>query len=177
VWLRPEARPPHLPAGGAVLGYVVRCRSSEEARGVREAPGTRPDLLAGPISLLRRELVGEIAAGRGEHALPWLARDPFAGGRLDGSWFEKALVSPPSIGPRPVRELETEFGPVARLRFLVLGGSRSLAQAAVRYVLDLPGVSWTSVPLPRVERWEEILRYDRSPPLDERDRAALDALA
>jgi len=176
-WLGAEARPSVSPETPYVLGTAVRCRSAEETRGVLAAAGPRPAFLTGRISLLRRELVAANLLDDQREPLRWLARDPFAGGRLDGSWFEKELATLPSAGPRPVRELETEFGPIARLRFLVQPGRRTLAQAAIRYALGIPAVAWASVPIPRVERWEEILGYAGSPPLGEKEQAALAGFA
>jgi len=161
-----------LPAGAEV---VVRCRSWEEVLAVRGQP--RPMLVAVELSMLNRTFATPVAPDGGRRDVAWVVRDPFAGGRLDGSRFDRRLSAPLSGPPPSVRDLEAEFGPIARFRFLARPGRRTLAQAALRFVLDLPGVATVCIPMPRVERWNEIVGYERSAPLDDGERARIEVLA
>jgi aryl-alcohol dehydrogenase-like predicted oxidoreductase len=168
---------PNSAAAGGVseLTRVVRCRTEAEAvDAVRER---QPCLLAGELSMLRSSVARSAAERAPSGAFGWIARDPFAGGRLDGSWFDRSLPALPTSTPRSVRELEAELASVLPFRSLVLRGRRTLAQAALRFVVDLPWVVSVCIPMPRVERWEEIVGFETSAPLDERERAAIEAMA
>lgn len=153
---------------------VVRCRSWEEVLAVQGH--RRPGLVAVELSLLDRTFTTSAARDAVDRSVGWIVRDPFAGGRLDGSRFDRRLSTPISGPPPSVRDLEVEFGPVARFRFLSRPGRRTLAQAALRFVLDLPWVATVCVPMPRIERWEEVVGYADSAPLEEAERATIEAL-
>lgn len=101
-------------------------------------------------------------------------RDPFADGRLDGRRYSALLADRTPTGPPVgVRSLVAEFEPVRRLGFLSLRGRRTLAQAAVRFLLDAPGVVSVLVPVPPPERLGELLGSEGTPPLTEEELARL----
>jgi aryl-alcohol dehydrogenase-like predicted oxidoreductase len=133
----------------------------------RPPTDSRPPLLrTGPFSLLNPRLATEPAGPAGTTTPAWIVRDVLAGGRLDGTAF--SLPSPPLRGgkpPRSIRALEAEFEPVRRLEFLTSGGRRTLAQAALRFVLAWPWVATASIPVPAAERLDEFARAAESPPL------------
>jgi len=111
------------------------------------------------------------ALGPAEQANPpppyWIARDVFAEGRLDGSAVRGFAARPgPGAGPHGIRDLQEAFEPVLRLGFLTETRRRTMAQAALRFVLGWPWVVTASVPMPPPERFEEILGYAASPPLE-----------
>jgi len=164
-------------AGGATgdAPLVVRCRSTDDVeRAARRPP---PWILSGPFSLLDRTVPTAATRLLGAGAFSWIARDPFSGGRLDASRFAVAPTAGPGAPPRTVRELEVEFEPVARFGFLARPRQRTLAQAALRFVLGSPWVATACVPAPSPERWAEIVGYASSPPLDEEERRRADAVA
>jgi hypothetical protein len=138
--------------------------------------GFLPRVFTGKLSLLDRDLVSLFeSAAPGETAC-LIARDPFSEGRLDGSRFAAtAMLSGPGSGPVDVRRLRADFEPVLGLGFLTKDRQRTLAQAALRFVLHWPWVATAVVPLPAPERLEEVLRFGETPPLsqDELDRLSL----
>ncbi len=135
-----------------------------------------PGLLAGPYSLLHRTLAEDAARAAGTAPFGWVVRDPFAGGRLDGSRFAPALRGGRPATPRSVRELEAEFAPVAPYRFLARTGRRTLAQASLQFLLMRPWVATICVPPPVVERWDELFRLSDALPLTDEERAAVEQL-
>ncbi len=165
---------PALRAERNVVDVIVRCASREEVTAALAYP-LRP-LVAREISLLApaSRQVPELPDSR---AGAWcVARDVFAGGRLDGTAWPRALGPSPSGGPpSAVRELEADFAPVLELAFLTRGGRRTLAQAAVLYVLTHPWVLVASIPVPSAERLDEILGYDRASGLEPAEVAAVES--
>ncbi len=133
-------------------------------------PSPAPGLYAGPFSLLDRRLRPVLDAASRSRPVGLLARDPFAGGRLDGSRFgEGWLELGPSGGPPPLRSLTDEFEPVLRLGFLTSGRTRTLAQAALQYVTGPPWVVTVLAPLPPADRLQELLGAFSRPPLTEEE--------
>jgi len=147
---------------------ILRCDSVDDLAGVPTAPSQV--WVSGSHSLLEPGLLEAASLRLGGGRLRWLGRDPFAGGRLDGSRFLSAGSMSAGVPVRTVRELESEFAPVARFGFLALPRRRTLAQAALWYALDRPEVVSVCLPLPPPERWEELLGFSRSPPLTEVER-------
>lgn len=153
---------------------VVRCRTVEEAV---DACHAVPRVLAsGSFSLLDRSLASDTVRKVGADHVAWVARDPFAGGRLDGSRF--VVAGSPVLGPslRSVRDLDAEFAPVRPYGFLSRPGARTLAQASLRYVADREWVATTCVPLPTPDRWHEIVGFASAPALTDDERRAVEEL-
>jgi aryl-alcohol dehydrogenase-like predicted oxidoreductase len=156
----------------AVAGAdVARCSRVDDLD--RVGPGL--SVLSGPFSLLERSLASAAARRFSGVGFGWVARDPFAGGRLDGELFRNG-PGPPTAPPLALRRLEAEFGPVAPLAFLALPRRRTLAQAALHYLDALPWVTTIVVPPPPPERWAEIVGFASAPPLTAEERARVDAL-
>lgn len=153
---------------------VVRCRSPDDIDRVGSLPP--PWILSGPFSLLERTLPAAAALRLGPDAFRWIVRDPFAGGRLDGSRFVGGPGGPQSGLPRSLLDLEAEFGPVARLGFLARPRQRTLAQAALHFVADPPWVVTVCLSAPAPERWEEIVTYPSTPALSDEELKRLAAL-
>lgn len=131
-------------------------------------PGGAPSLFSGSLSLLETDLIPAFEEARSKPGAALIAHDPFAGGRLDGSRFEdQARLPGPGAGPADVRRLHEEFDPVLRLGFLTQGHRRTLAQAALQFVLEWSWVVTAVVPLPSPERFDEILGYASRSPLTE----------
>ena len=152
---------------------VIRCRTAEEAEAISGVPG--PLLAAGPLSLLQHDLANAVDAGRDPTSFAWIARDPFAGGRLDGSRFAvPRFAGGPVPAPATVRQLGSELESVLPFAFLARPGQRTLAQAAIRFPLARRYVASVVIPVPAPERWEEIVGFAASPALsdDEVARAA-----
>ena len=143
---------------------------------VMELPVTArsPELFGCDFSLLRSDPIRWFGANvHGSNAV-LLARDPFAGGRLDGSRFAaSAEPGPPGVGPVDLRRLHEEFDPVLRLGFLTTGRRRTLAQAALHFVVGWPWVISVAAPMPAPERMEEVLDFASRPPLSAEELAEL----
>ena len=100
--------------------------------------------------------------------------DPHADGRLNGERLETplAFAGAPPGRPADWPSVLEELAPVTRLGFLTAGRRRTLAQAAIQYVLEEPGVASALVrpfDAPRLREWREA---GHRPPLTaaERDR-------
>ena len=129
-------------------------------------PEAGSGLYSGPLSLLDTRLATLLEGQQKSGTRAFLARDPFAGGRLDGSRFSGSwLEQGPAAGPASLRSLEVEFAPVLQLEFLTRGKVRTLAQAAVQYATYHPWVASVLLPLPSPDRWEEVFSSLDRPPL------------
>lgn len=160
-------------SGGRPL-WAVRVSA---AAGSLPKPLAVPPVYSGDLSLLDRELAILWNHSNSGSPASLLARNPFADGRLDGSRFAAAGTrGGPEGGPVNLRELHTEFDPVLRLGFLTEGRRRTLAQAALRFVLGWPWVATAVIPLPSPERFDEILGFGSTPPLSEEERSRLGPL-
>jgi len=131
---------------------------------------TEGTLFTGPYSLLDSRL-GRLLDRSSPNSVPsFLARDPFAAGRLDGTRFSgNWLERGPSAAPSSLRTLVSEFEPVLRLNFLTAGRKRTLAQAALQFAGYRGWASCVLTPLPTVDRMEEILTAFRCPALTEEE--------
>ncbi len=137
--------------------------------------GRSPALFAGELSLLDRELVSGFGPANRKLEASVIARNPFSDGRLDGSRFAAAaMLTGPGARPIDLRRLRADFEPVLALGFLTKTRRRTLAQAALRFVLGWPWVVTSVIPLPTPERFEEILGFESSLPFTDDERAQLD---
>ena len=130
------------------------------------------------LSLLDAPLPTPLATSANPRPPGVIVRDPFAGGRLDGTLLRDTMGERrPGRPPRDVRELREEFAPVLLLGFLTRARTRTLAQAAVRYLLQCPGTLSVLLPPPAPERWEEVMGVLGTPPLDKEELARLEGRA
>ncbi len=151
-----------------VIDVSVRCTTVDE---VRRALEVRPrPLVAGELSLL------DPASARFPEGVPdapgawFVARNVFANGRLDGTaWPGSTRAGPAMRPPESVRDLAGEYEPVLRFGFLTRERTRTLAQAALGYVLGRPWVLLASARLPPVDRLDELLGFSRATPLEPGD--------
>jgi aryl-alcohol dehydrogenase-like predicted oxidoreductase len=138
--------------------------------------GRSPVLFTGELSLLDRELGRLFQSPTGTSEPRLIARNPFSDGRLDGSRFAATtMLAGPGAGPIDLRRMHADFDPVLALGFLTKDRRRTLAQAALHFVLGWPWVATSVVPLPNPERFEEILGFAASTSLtvEELDRLGL----
>ena len=130
------------------------------------------------LSLLDAPLPTPLATSANPRPPGVIVRDPFAGGRLDGTLLRDTMGERrPGRPPRDVRELREEFAPVLLLGFLTRARTRTLAQAAVRYLLQCPGPLSVLLPPPAPDRWEEVMGVLGTPPLDKEELARLEGRA
>jgi aryl-alcohol dehydrogenase-like predicted oxidoreductase len=148
-------------AGVTVASEVLRWNAQRPARSTRS-----PFPISGEFSLLETAFLTDEAAPLREGNPRIVARNPFADGRLDGTRFSSEICDrPPSARPVDLRALHAEFDPVLRLASLTRGAERTLAQAALQFVLFWPWVATTILPAPSVERWSELEATFDAPPL------------
>jgi hypothetical protein len=161
-----------LPGSAGIEGVVHRM--TPLARRDR-FPGAIPFLGSGSWSLLDDRLRARLDDSAERPGFGFFARDPLGSGRLDGSWIAEAVTARrPGSGPVRLRELEQEFAPVLALGFLTQRGHRTLAQAAIRYVIRPPWVCSVLLPLPAPERLAELLATESTPELSPDELARLE---
>lgn len=163
---------PTLPEGKAPGPcWAIRLAPSETR--LPESPCS-PELFVGELSLLDEGVASLFDSRAPGTPASLIARNPFSDGRLDGSRFAAAsMPGTPGEGPVDVRRLHEEFDPVLRLGFLTEGHRRTLAQAALRFVLGWPWVVTCVIPLPPPERFDEILGFATCPPLSDDELSRL----
>ncbi len=151
---------------------VIRC----PPRRAGEAPHVDPsDPVSADFSLLDTGLLSDESAPLREGGGRVIARNPFADGRLDGSRFSLEIRDrAPTARPVDVRALHAEFDPVLRMAPLTRDRRRTLAQAAVQYVLFWPWIATAILPASSLERWSEIDGAFGAPPLTVEELSALD---
>ena len=158
----------------AILTFSARRGREEFLGGLGEL--TAP-IISTELSLLDASSLGRLASAT-THGVPQLiVRDPFAGGRLDGTLLREEMGDRwPGRPPRDVRELRAEFAPVLRLGFLTQQRKRTLAQAALCYLLQRPETLSILLPPPSPERWDEVFASGRVPTLNRAELARLEGL-
>jgi aryl-alcohol dehydrogenase-like predicted oxidoreductase len=138
----------------------------------------RPLWLTGVLSLLHTEVVPAIEAAPKSRPVAYLVRDPFAGGRLDGTRAAQTAVDRgPGAEPPRLRDLQKEFAPVLGLAFLTEQRKRTLAQAALHYAVHREWVKTVIVPLPTVDRLEEVLDVFATPPLSGQELQRIESVS
>ena len=164
-----------LRSSGDVAGWSLRL--PPEPSVVSSQLGRwRPKLLSTEVSLLDPSFASFLDAEAPAAGFGVFVRNPFAGGLLDGTRFSSTLADrPPRSGPIDVRALRAEFDPVLRLGFLSGKHRRTLAQAALQYLLPRTWVTSVLLPLPRPERWEELFGAAATPPLSAEEFARVEA--
>ncbi len=157
-----------------IASWSLYFEPSAEVPGA-EVEGIEVSQLSTELSLLDPTLVRALDDRAASHPTTVFARGPFAGGRLDGTRFATDLSERrTSAGPVDVRTLRAEFAPVLRLGFLTAGRQRTLAQAAIQYLLTRRWVVSVLVPVPRPERWTEILATAEAPSLSTEQVAGIE---
>ncbi|MGB6501794.1 MAG: hypothetical protein WBG19_10460 [Thermoplasmata archaeon] len=143
-----------LRTSGRLLDLAVRLRPGDDAD-VR----SEHTLRSGPLSLLDVNAANAVRRGTPPSGFAFIARDVFAQGALDGSWIDSAgPLRGPATPPPDMAELHARLDPILRLGFLTQARSRTLAQAALEFVLRWRWVLTAVVPLPAPDRLAPLLR-------------------
>ncbi len=111
-----------------------------------------------------------------EHQIGTLIASPLSSGRLSGEWFDDLSTLDPTDRRYDGYASEAGragFAKLSELRFLMQGGERTMAQAALRFIIDTPGVTSVIPGALGVRELEENAGAADVPPLtaDERERA------
>jgi aryl-alcohol dehydrogenase-like predicted oxidoreductase len=153
--------------------WGVRVPSSTEVLSwIDSVLSAGPPVLKLPYSLLEREPAESVLERSISQGTSAIVSDPHARGMLDGA----RLSANPLEDRRPpahLRQLQAEYAPVLRLAFLTRDGSRTLPQAALRFVLDSPGVGSALVEPPGSKELDSLLRASQLPPISVEERARL----
>ncbi len=191
-WLDDGALPAlRDPAVRRALDETVEAGAPEEGWGVRfeTAP---PDLetLEGLLALGVRRFAFPVHLLNAALALPAVelvrgaqgavvGLDVHAGGRLNGLRFDGALGRQSHGPPRVVdfATLKAELAPVTQLGFLTRGQARTLGQAAIQFVLGIPGIVAVVVPIADPSRLREWTAWSERPGLTQEDRRKVADLA
>jgi hypothetical protein len=155
----------------ADASWVVRWDSPAQLDLVlQRARQLRGAMVSGPASLLDPRGPAALAAVAPPGARSYLARDPFAGGRLDGSLLEVGnLDRAPTEGPWSIERLQEEYRPVLAFGFLAKRGVRNLRVAALQYLLTLPSMAGIVIPISTERQLDELEGLPSAPPLEASD--------
>ncbi len=123
---------------------------------IQSAPATLGPLISSELSLLDPLAVESLSTLFSHRPGSVLVHDPFAGGLLDGSRFSRGLGDRAQPAPpTDVRALRREYEPVLRLEPLTRNHRRTLAQAALYYLLRWKWTAAVMIPLAAANRREE----------------------
>lgn len=135
----------------------------------------RPAWVRLPFHLLSAPATRALVDELGRQGDSLIASDPFAGGRLNG----ELLRAPVLDRPKPTRPLDLdatrrEYAPLLALAFLTEARTRTMAAAALQYLLHRPPVSAVLVPIRAREEIDQIVEMRASPRLSEEERARIE---
>lgn len=149
---------PHPDAVPAAMETLMKLKDEGKIRfaGVSYTAANKPDDLHNLMALgeVAAMVVGYNMMSRGgaetlrfaaENDIGTMIASPLASGVLSGQWFD----NPPEFDPMDLRyhgyqdreKTTAAFKKFGELRFLTEGGKRTMAQAALRYILDTHGVT------------------------------------
>jgi aryl-alcohol dehydrogenase-like predicted oxidoreductase len=102
----------------------------------------KPDVVEIAHNLLRQEAQEELLPFAQEHDIGIIAREPLASGMLTGKYSAAStFIESDMRAEWPPEYLAFQTQLVEKLEFLAVAGQRTLAQAALRFVLDEAAVS------------------------------------
>ena len=118
-----------------------------DAERLTEVAGRRPGFALLPVHLLNAGTVAAAVSRLVAARVPVIGTDPYAGGRLDGSFLgHSPLEQDPRGRPLDAKEARTRFAPILALGFLTAGTGRRLPEAALEFAGTMPGVVATLPP-------------------------------
>jgi aryl-alcohol dehydrogenase-like predicted oxidoreductase len=158
-----------LKAENKILHYGVSIHEPYEGLLCIEAG--KPETLQVPFSVLRQEWVDELFADARKSNVGIIAREPLANGFLAGKIPPTAQFPHGDIRHHwPPQMVDARTSLASRLSFLK-GEGRTLAQAALRFVLAYPEVSTTIPGCKTPAQAEEDLGASDAPPLSNEEIA------
>ncbi len=153
-----------LKSQGKIRYYGVSCRTHEDALLCLKYPGISSVQL--PVSMVEQAAIDSVIPRLSERGIAVIAREPLGQGLLTGTrgrtLAEEAARSLAEINERKRRSVEFSVFAVPQ---------RTMAQAAMQFVLQLPGVSTVIPGIAKVEQLEENLGALDAPQLSREEFA------
>lgn len=154
---------------GKIRHYGVSVHDAYE--GIMAIETGKPEVVQVVYNLLRQEPREELFALAQERDVGIIAREPLANGLLTGKYAADATFAAGDIRAQwPQEYLAFQVQLVEKLRFLAQEGQRTLAQAALRFVLDDDAVSVVIPGMKTVAQVEENIAAVTLPVLSTRER-------
>jgi len=152
-----------LKSENKILHYGVSIHEPFEGTLCMEAG--KPETLQVPFSIFRQEWIEDLLPMARRENIGVIAREPLGNGFLTGAISPAAKFPPGDIRHHwPPQMIAARANAAKHLSFLASDG-RTLAQAAIRFVLAFPEVSTTIPGAKTAAQAEENLRSSESPPL------------
>jgi aryl-alcohol dehydrogenase-like predicted oxidoreductase len=165
-----------LKQAGKIRYYGVSVHDAYE--GSMAIQTGKPDVIQVVYNLLRPDAAEELLPFAQEHNIGLIVREPLASGMLTGKYTAAATFPEGDIrADWPQEYLAMQAQVADKLRFLA-NAQRTLAQAALRFVLDAAAVSVVIPGIKTAAQAEENLAASELPPLTEAEHHAIhDVLA
>lgn len=161
-----------LKAEGKIRYYGVSVHDAYE--GMMAIDTGKPDVIQVVYNLLRQDAREELWPFAAERDVGVIVREPLASGMLTGKYRpDSTFVEGDFRAEWPQEYLAFQTQLVEKLRFLATEGQRTLAQAALRFVLDEPAVSVVIPGAKTVAHVDENMAAGALEALAERERAAV----
>jgi aryl-alcohol dehydrogenase-like predicted oxidoreductase len=161
-----------LKQAGKIRYYGVSVHDAYE--GTMAINTGKPDVIQVMYNLLRPDARDELFAQAQEQDIGLIIREPLASGMLTGKYTADSTFPASDIRASWPREyLMIQLQVVEKLRFLAQAGQRTLAQAALRFVLDEPAVSVVIPGIKTAAQAEENCAASALPPLTDEERQAI----
>lgn len=160
-----------LKQAGKIRYYGVSVHDAYE--GTMAIRTGKPDVIQVVYNLLRPDAREELLPLAQEHNIGLIGREPLASGILTGKYTADATFPEDDIRASwPQEYLAMQVQVADKLRFLA-NAQRTLAQAALRFVLDEAAVSVVIPGIKTATQAEENLAASGLPPLTETERRAI----
>jgi aryl-alcohol dehydrogenase-like predicted oxidoreductase len=164
-----------LKQAGKIRFYGVSVHDAYE--GTMAINTGKPDAIQVVYNLLRPDARDELLPLAREQDIGLIIREPLASGMLTGKYTADTIFPEGDIRATWPREyLMMQIQVVEKFRFLAREGQRTLAQAALRFVLDEPAVSVVISGIKTVGHAEENLAASELAPLNDEERQAISDL-
>ena len=161
-----------LKAEGKIRYYGVSVHDAYE--GMMAIDTGKPDVIQVVYNLIRQDAREELLPFAAERDVGVIAREPLASGMLTGKYGSDTTFAKGDVRAEwPPEYLAFQAQLVDKLRFLSSDGQRTLAQAALRFVLDEPAVSVAIPGAKTVAHVEENLAASALDALSTTERAAV----
>ena len=161
-----------LKQAGKIRHYGVSVHDAYE--GTMAIHTGKPDVIQVIYNVLRPDAREELFSLAQEEEIGLIIREPLASGMLTGKYAADTTFPEGDIRAAwPQEYFLMQVQLVEKLRFLVAAGERTLAQAALRFILDEPVVSVVIPGIKTTAQAEENFASSDLPPLSEADRRAI----